>query len=174
MRNSWQEKWRLFWLHSIPLWTTLILMFLFLIPLDAIKVNYFRPNVGLICVYYWTLKRGYLFGFISAFAVGFFMDSYSSSPLGINMLLMMLTVCVTRWLAHYFQNASFNVVWFIFFLVCLGVVLIKWLLLMIYFGQLLSVKEMFFNYVATVMFYPLIVAINVWVQKFLPQERINE
>lgn len=174
MRDSWQEKWRKFWLHGIPLWTTLVLMFLFLIPIDAVKINYFRPAVGLICVYYWTLKRGYLFGYISACIVGFFMDSYSSSPLGINMLLMMLTVCATQWLAHYFQNASFSVGWFIFSLVCLGAVIVKWMALALYFGRLISFNEIIFNYLSTVMFYPLIAAINVKVQKFLPQERINE
>lgn len=174
MRDSWREKWRLFWLHSIPLLTTLVLMFLLLIPIDAVKVNYFRPAIGVICVYYWTLKRGYIFGYISAFTVGFFMDTCSSTPLGINMLLMMLTVSVTRWLAHYFQNASFNVGWFIFCLVCLGFMTVKWMILAVYFGQLISLNEIAFNYVATIMFYPLIIAINVQVQKLLPQERINE
>lgn len=174
MRDSWKEKCRLFWLHSIPLMTTLMMMFMFLIPIDAVKVNYFRPSVGAICVFYWTLKRGYLFSYISAFIVGFFIDSYSSTPLGVNILLMMLTACITQWLAHYFQNASFNAGWFIFSLVCCGIMLIKWLLISLYFGYLLSFKEIIFNYLATVMFYPLIAAINVGVQKYLPQERINE
>ena len=90
------------------------------------------------------------------------------------MLLMMLIVSVTRWLAHYFQNASFNVGWFIFSLVGLGSITLKWIVLALYFGQLISLKEISFNYIATVMFYPLIAAINVQVQKLLPQERINE
>ena len=107
MRNGWQEKWRLFWLHSIPLWTTLVLMFLFLVPVSSSEWNHFRPNIGLICVYYWTLKRGQIFGFFSAFVVGLLTDAYSSSPLGVNILLMLLTMAVTLWLAHYFQNAFF-------------------------------------------------------------------
>ena len=89
MRDSWQEKIRIFLLHRIPLVTTLILMFIFFTPVNSEQLNYFRPTIGLICVYYWTLKRSYMFGYISAFCVGFLIDVYSSSPLGLNILFMM-------------------------------------------------------------------------------------
>ena len=174
MRDSWREKWNLFWLHGIPLWTTLLLMFLCLIPSDSVKVNYFRPAVGLICVFYWTLKKEYIFSYISAFTVGFFMDAFSSSPLGVNILLMMLTVFVTQWLIHYFQSTSFNAGWFMFGLVGLGAFTLKWLMLSIYYRMLISPNEIIFNYLATLLFYPLIAAINMRVQKFMPQERIDE
>lgn len=174
MRSSWQEKCRLFWLHSVPLWTTLVLMFLFLMPVNSVEWGYFCPNIGLICVYYWTLKRSQSFGFFSAFVVGLLIDAYSSSPLGVNTLLMMLTVAVTLWLAHYFQNASFGGGWFIFGLVAAGATFFKWLLLMIYFGRIINPQEIAVNYLSTVLFYPLVAAVNVYVQKFLPQEGLNE
>ena len=174
MQDSWQEKWKLFWLHGLPLWTTLFLMFLCLIPSDSVKINYFRPAIGLICVYYWTLKRGYIFGYISAFIVGFFMDAFSSSPLGINIMLMMLTMFATQWLAHYIQNTSFSGGWLFFGLIGLGAFAVKWLLLAVYYRLLISPNEILFNYLSTLMFYPLIAAINVQVQKLLPQERIDE
>lgn len=174
MRDSWREKWNLFWLHGIPLWTTLLLMFFCLIPSDSVKVNYFRPEVGFICVFYWTLKKEYIFSYISAFTVGFFMDAFSSSPLGVNILLMMLTVFVTQWLIHYFQGTSFGAGWFMFGLVGLGIFILKWLLLSIYYHMLISTDEIIFNYLATLLFYPLIAAINMRVQKFMPQERIDE
>lgn len=174
MRDSWQEKIKLFWLHGIPLWITLFLMFLCLIPSDSVKINYFRPAVGLICVFYWSLKRSYIFSYISAFTVGFFMDALSSSPLGINILLMMLMVFVAQWLAHYFQNTSFGAGWVIFGLVGMCAFAVKWLLLSIYYRMLISPDEIIFNYLSTVMFYPLIAAFSEWMQKYLPQERIDE
>ena len=174
MRNSWQEKLRLFWLHSIPLITTLVLMFLFIMPINSIEWGYLRPNVGLICVYYWTLKRGYILSYFSAFLIGLLLDVYSSSPLGMNAFLMMLTVFATTWLAHYFQNSSFGVGWFIFALTAIGIIVLKWVMLMIYFGRLIPLNEAMLNYLSTVMFYPFIASINVWAQKFLPQERISE
>ena len=174
MRNNWREKWRLFWLHSIPFWTTLVLIFIFLMPVNSVKWGYFRPNIGLICVYYWSLRRGYLFGYFSAFLLGLLIDVYSSSPLGINILLLLITVAISSWLAHYFQSSTFGLGWLIFGLTIIGITLIKWLALMVYFGQIISIKEVLMNYLSTVLFYPLIVSINVWVQRFLPQERINE
>lgn len=175
MRDSWQEKIRIFLLHRIPLVTTLILMFIFFTPINSEQLNYFRPTIGLICVYYWALKRSYMFGYISAFCVGFLIDVYSSSPLGLNILFMMLLVFIIDCLGRYFQAASFGWVWFIFGLVGLGQILLKWLILMVYFGRVLSLNEVMLSYFSTLLFYPFIVSINVWVQShLLPQERINE
>lgn len=162
-------------MHRIPLIATLILMFIFFMPINSVRLNYFRPTVGVICVYYWTLKRGYMFSYVSAFVVGLLMDVYSSSPLGLNIVFMMLLVSVINWLARYFQSASFNVCWALFAAVELGQILLKWLALTIYFGRLVVLSEVMISYFSTLMFYPLIVCLNVWVQNhFLPQERINE
>ena len=175
MRDSWQEKLRIFLLHRIPLLVTFVLMFLFFMPINSLQINYFRPLIGPICVYYWSLKRGYMFGYFSAFWVGLLIDVYSSSPLGVNILTMMLVVFITNLLARYFQNASFGTGWFLFAVVGLVTLLLKWLFLMLYFKNWLPVREVLCSYFSTVMFYPFIAYINVWVQnKFLPQERINE
>jgi len=175
MRDSWQEKLRIFLLHRIPLVVTFFLMFIFFTPINSVQLNYFRPTIGVICVYYWALKRGYMFSYISAFCVGFLIDVYSSSPLGLNCLFMMLLVFVTEWVGRYFQAASFGLGWFIFGVVGLGQILLKWLVLTAYFGHILSLSEVMLSYFSTLLFYPLIVSINVWVQDhLLPQERINE
>lgn len=175
MRDSFSEKLRLCLLQGIPLLSSLLLMFISFIPLNSVQFGHLRPIIGLICVYYWTLKRSDLFGFFSAFMIGFLTDIYSSSPLGINILLFMLVTAGTHWLAHYFQNSSFGVGWFIFGLVGLGAVLLKWVLLMIYAGRFLPLWEAFFGYLSTVMFYPLIALINIKIQnRFLPREYMDE
>lgn len=175
MRDNFLEKSRFFLLCRVPLISALILMFIFFMPLNSVQFNYFRPSIGLICVYYWVLKRDNLFSYASAFVVGFLTDVYSSSPLGVNVLLMLSVVALTKWLAHYFQGSSFGANWFIFGLVGLGAIIFKWLLLMLYFGCYLPLEEAFFGYLSTVMFYPLIVIINIKIQDtFLPQELINE
>jgi len=175
MRDSLKLQLHLFLLHRIPLLTTLFFMFVFFMPVYSLQINYLRPIIAIICVYYWTLRRGYLFGFISAFIVGFVTDIYSSSPLGINIFMLMLLSGVTQWLSHYFQSASFGAGWFIFSIVCMGFMLIKWAILSIYTMHIIAVGEIGFGYLATVMFYPLIAWLNVKVQTtFLPQEHINE
>lgn len=175
MRDSFSEKLRLFLLRGIPLLSSLLLIFISFVPINSVQFGYFRPVIGLICVYYWTLKRGDLFSFASAFVIGFLTDVYSSSPLGINILLLLLVVAAAHWLAHYFQSSSFGVGWFIFGLVGLCAFILKWVMLMIYAGRILPLWEAFFGYLSTVMFYPLIALINIKIQnRFLPREYIDE
>jgi len=175
MQDSISDKLRLYLLHRLPLLLTLLLMFIFYVPLNSQVVNYFRPSVGVIGVYYWTLKRGYIFSYASAFIVGFMMDVYSSSPLGMNILLLMLLVLLTHLVSSYFKVSSFGVDWAVFAVAGLCYVCLKWFLFSVYFSRFLPFGEIFVNLISTIMFYPFIAAVNVWVQKnLLPQERINE
>lgn len=175
MHDNIRDKINLFLRHRIPLMTTLILMFLFYVPINSLEFNYFRPAVGVICVYYWTLKREYMFSYISAFVVGFLMDAYSSTPLGINILMMMLLVFVTELSARYLKSSSFAGSWLLFGFVGLLLTFVKWLSVSIYLGRFVPLTEITVNFLSTIMFYPLVAYINIWVQaNLLPQERINE
>lgn len=175
MRNKWSEQIFAFWRCRIPLVMSLLLVFLFFMPINSVQINYFRPSLGIICIYYWRLNRPALFGWFSAFCVGFVIDVYSSTPLGTNILLLLTLLGITDWPAHYLRTSSFSVRWLIFGLVCLSVMLCKWLLLMLYFWRLLPPAEIILGYFSTVMFYPLIAAINVQIaQRFLPPENIDE
>lgn len=175
MQISLKDKIRIFGVHRIPLLATFVLMFLFFIPINSLEFNYFRPNIGMICVFYWAFRRGYMFSYISAFLVGFLIDVYSSSPLGINALMAMSVVLAARYFTRYFQSAAFGLCWGLFAVIGLGELFIKWLVLSIYFGQVLSFSKVLLSYFSTVLCYPFIACLNVWIQnKFLPQERINE
>jgi rod shape-determining protein MreD len=175
MQDNWKDKLRLFLRHRIPLLITFMLMFIFFVPINSLEVNLFRPAVGFICVYYWTLKRSYIFSYFSAFCVGFLVDVYSSTPFGVNILTMMLLVAATEIVTRYFSAISFGASWVLFGVIGLPVILIKWLLMMVYFRQIIVFREILIGFSSTVMFYPLIAYINAWVQSnLLPQERINE
>lgn len=175
MRSSLKEQIGFFLRCRIPIFFSLLMVLLFFMPIHSVQINYFRPAIGLICVYYWRLNRGSLFSWGSAFCIGFIIDVYSSSPLGVNILLLMLVNGTTGWLARYFQVASFNVRWLIFSLSALFYMLIKWLFLMSYFWDYLPLAEITMGYFSTVMFYPLIATINAWVAtRFLPPENIDE
>ena len=116
-----------------------------------------------------------MFSYISAFCIGFWMDAHSSSPLGIDSILMMLLVFMTDCYARYLRLSAFGLVWFVFGINSLIIMLLKWLLLTLYYQHIFSLGEIMMSYFTTLMFYPLIAAINVWVQNnFLPQESIDE
>lgn len=175
MRNSLKDKFRLFLYHRIPLLVTVLMMFFFYMPINFFDLHNIRPVVGFICVYYWTIKRRYMFGYVSAFFVGFLMDIYSSTPLGINILIMMLLVLATDVISRYFKAVSFSVNWLVFSLVNFVICFIKWIIYYLYFSTFLPINGVFFNLFSTIMFYPIIVYLNIWVQNnLLPKERINE
>lgn len=175
MRSKWSEQFIAFWRCRIPLLATLLLVLLFFMPINSVQLNYFRPAMGIICVYYWRLNRPNLFGWFSAFVVGFVIDVYSSTPLGTNILVLLMLLSITDWPAHYLQTSSFSVCWFIFSLVCLSVILCKWLFLTLYYWRLLPPAEIILGYFSTIMFYPLIAALNMQIaQNFLPPENIDE
>ena len=175
MRDNLKESLFLFFIHRIPLVMTILLMLFFYMPIKSMELYYLRPAIGIICVYYWTLKRGYLFSYISAFWIGLIMDIYSSTPLGMNILMMMLLVWVTGWLTKYFKGSSFSATWMVFASVSLLITFVKWLVFSIYFKQFAPIAEILLNLLSTIMFYPLIAYINILIQNsLLPQERINE
>lgn len=175
MRSKWSEQLVAFWRRRIPLVTTLLLILLFFMPINSVQLNCLRPAMGIICVYYWRLNRPALFGFFSAFLVGFVIDVYSSTPLGTNILTLLILLSITDWPARYLQTSSFGVRWLIFSLVCLAIMLCKWLFLTLYYWRVLPPTEIMLGYFSTVMFYPLIAAVNVQIaQNFLPSENIDE
>ena len=169
MHDNFRDKLRLFFRHRIPLVATFVLVFLFSMPINSLELNYFRPAVGFICVYYWSLKRRYMFSYISAFGVGFLTDSYSSTPFGINILIMMLLVFATEILERYFKAATFGVSWFVFALAGFMLTFIKWLFVSAYFSRFVPLTEIMVNLVSTIMFYPLVVYVNTVMQYFSAQ-----
>ena len=170
-----RDKLSVLWQHSLPLLATLLLMFLFFMPVNSVQVNYFRPTIGVICVYFWTMRKPQIFGYFSAFCVGFIIDVHSTAPLGLNSLMMMLLVYISHRLARYFRSTSFLASWLLLSIVGLGFVLLKWTILMLYFKHILPLSEALLSFLSTVMFYPLIAYINGWIIRcFLPPENINE
>ena len=89
--------------------------------------------------------------------------------------MMMLLVFAATMLTRYFKAASFVSGWLLFALVGLILTLVKWLLISVYFSKFVPMTEIMVNLLSTIMFYPLVAYINMWVQNnLLPQERINE
>ena len=116
-----------------------------------------------------------MFSYISAFCVGFWLDASSSSPLGLNALLLMILVFAMSFWERHLRSAIFGLAWATFAVVSLAFVLLKWFILVLYFGRLFSFEEILLCYLTTFMFYPLIVKVNILVQNnFLAQESLDE
>lgn len=175
MNDSLPEITFLFLKHRIPLFFSLLLVILFSMPLDVYALNGFRPQVSVICLYYWAEKRPYMFGLVSAFILGLLVDVCNTAPLGINSLLSMIFLFVCTKCFCFIKPVSFAMDWFMFAISAVAFMFCKWLMFMIYYGAYLHLSDIFSNTFSTIMFYPLIAYINNKIQQnLLPQERINE
>lgn len=175
MNDNFGEIVRYYLKHRIPLACSILLVVLFCMPLDFFEFSGLRPQVSLICVYYWVEKRPYMFGYISAFILGLLVDVCSTTPLGINCLLLMIFTFALDKVFYYIRPASFVMDWLLFALMSFIFMILKWLIFALYFGSFLDLSSISLNVFSTITFYPLIAYINNLIQlNLLPQERINE
>lgn len=175
MNDNFAEIMYHFFSHRVPLGLSVLLVILFCMPMEFFELSGLRPQVGIICVYYWVEKRPYIFGPISAFLLGLLTDVCCATPLGINCFLLMMLAFSLNKIYHYFHPASFVIDWLFFALNVMCFALLKWLIFAIYFSDFLNFVTIMPNIFSTIMFYPLIAYINNWfMNKYLPPERIHE
>ena len=175
MNDNFGEIFCSFFQKRIPLLFSLLLVIMFCMPLDFFEMSGLRPQISIICTYYWIQKRPQAFGLVSAFVLGLIVDMCSTTPLGINCLLLMLFSFTLNKIFYYIKPASFLIDWLLFSLSLGLVLLIKWLVLICYFQKYINANTALLNGFSTIMFYPLIAWLSDLVRKnLLPQERINE
>ncbi len=175
MNDSFGEILHNFFRDRIPLVVSSILIILFCMPLNFFELSGLRPQVGLICVYYWIEKRPNIFNSGSAFLLGLLMDICSTTPLGINCVMLTLFSLALGQIYRYIRPASFTVDWLFFALAIVLYMFLKWLIFGAYFGELLDITTVLPNVFSTLMFYPLIAYVNNFIMlRFLTQEKINE
>ena len=144
-------------------------------PLNFFEISGLRPQIGLICVYYWVEKRADIFGFFSAFFLGFLMDICATTPMGINCIMLILFAFTLGKIYHYVRPASFISDWLFFALAISIYAFLKWLIFAMYFKQFIDISTILPNIFSTLMFYPFIAYVNNLVATcILAPEKINE
>ena len=96
----------------LPLISSVLLVLFTYIPLSVPLLKFLRPDVALICVYFWTLYRRDLFGPISVALLGVVSDSLTSLPLGTNMFVFIFVYIMSINYARFVNAKSFAVGWF--------------------------------------------------------------
>ncbi len=138
--------------------------------------HYLRPDFGIICVYFWTLYRPDLYGIVSAAILGFTVDIISGGALGINMFILSFVCLITCIYTNFVQAKPFVISWISFAFICFVSLFIKWGILSLYNRQMLPANYIFMIYSGTILIYPLIARINIYVQnRYLSEpEAIDE
>lgn len=140
----------------LPLLFSILLLAFSYVPLDLSIFNNIRPAIGIICVYYWMLHRPDLFNLWSVFLLGLFDDTLTSAPVGSNIFSLLLLYVLVNNLSRFFNAKPFVVTWYGFAILSLVVMLSRWLMVSIYYGQFLPLTILLFSYLVTIAAYPVI------------------
>ena len=157
----------------LPFLCSVILLLIAYVPIHLPLSQYLRPDVGMICVYFWALYRQDLFGAISAFALGFIADSLSAVPVGLGIFSFLTVFALASTFGSYVNSKPFALSWGGFAVISLFAFVIKWLLLSVFYSKFLAFGGVFTAYLATLFLYPLIARLNIYIQnRFLANEEV--
>ena len=155
----------------LPIITSVVLMLLSYLPVNFSILTIVRPDLALACVYFWMLHRPDLFGLTSIVVLGIVDGAVSSAVPGAGLLLY-LTMYVLVYNTQKFFNAKpFVMVWYGYMALCLAALLIKWLVVSVYYAKFLPISMLVFGYLIGVALYPVISLILAFVQnKFIQDD----
>lgn len=157
----------------LPLGCSIILLLAAYIPVHIPLSKFLRPDIGIICVYFWALYRKDLFGAFSAFMLGIIADSIGATPFGLNAFIFMFVFILASTFGSCVNTKPFIVSWGGFAVISFLAFGIKWILLSIFYSRFLALGGITAGYAATVLFYPLIARLNIFVQnRFLSGEEV--
>lgn len=157
----------------LPFLCSVVLLLLTYIPIHLPLSQFLRPDVAMICVYFWVLYRRDLFGVFTVVLLGLINDSLSAVPTGINIFILMMIYVQTCSFGSYVNTKPFSVSWGGFAIISFLAFTIKWLLLSMYYSHFLPFGGVFAGYLATALLYPLIARLNIFIQNnFLAGEEV--
>jgi len=171
MKESLTDILQSYFKKLIPLMLTLLFMFINMIPSHIPLANFLRPDMVLMCLYFWVLYRSDLFGFFCVLILGIVSDNLSGMPYGVNIFTFIVAYLLTLLYGYYMYAKSFFVSWVGFAVVLLISLFCKWMVLCFYHKTYLQVDNIFLTYGMTVFLYPLMARLNIFVQnKYLSFE----
>lgn len=171
MNEDFNENVVSFLQKSLPLLSSAIILLLAYLPIDMTLFNNIRPDLGLACIYFWVLHRPDLFNLTSIVFLGL-IDMLVSAALPGATLLAYLTMYLLLYNTQKFFNAKpFVVIWYGFMALSLATLLVKWLVVSVYYSAFLPLSILMFTYLIGVAVYPFISIVLAFVQnRFIQDE----
>lgn len=167
MSNEFKENVKVSLQKMLPFFMSLCFVLVNYMPsFIGISTN-FRPEIGMICVFYWILNRPDLFNLFMVFFLGFISNIISQSPLGSDIIAYLVIYVILNNLSSFFYNKPFVIVWYGFAFVFIIAELVKWLVVSVYYAQFLPISRLFFIMLFTIAAYPVIALLNDLIQRFL-------
>lgn len=154
----------------IPIVSTISIMLIFLAPNNFTFWSYMTPSISMCCVYYWLISRPENFSLGSVYLTGVLEDLLSTSPLGINIIMLLVIYIIILNQEKFFYRKTFDVTWWSFSIVAMICFAIKWIIISIYYQKAIPINLMILSYCMTFILYPVIAIINNYLkEKFLSE-----
>lgn len=155
----------------IPFFSSLFLMLVFFVPTHIPLSHFLRPDIGLICVYFWALYCRNVFGLISIILLGAVMDTLSMMPMGLHIAVFVFVYLMAAYFGNLVNTKPFIVSWTSFAVVCFMALGLKTAILSLYYHRMIPFLYVLMIYAASVLIYPLIARINIWLkEKYLTDD----
>jgi rod shape-determining protein MreD len=151
----------------MPTLTTLVCVFVSVIPVHLPGFAVVTPAFPLMAVYHWSMYRPELLPFVAVFAAGLLLDLLTGAPLGVSSLVLLMTRVLVLTQRQHFVGRGFVLVWAGFVAVVSAAVAFEWAVVNLVYGMLLDIRPFLFQGVLTIATYPVISYLLVRVQRNL-------
>ena len=157
--------------NLVPFSLTLLLGFLGTVPIFFPGYKPVAPAMTLIAVYYWSIFRPDLMPPIAVFALGFFHDLLSGTPLGLSAFILLLVRSAVVSQRRFFMGNSFFIMWGGFLLISAGAMALAWEIISWLESSFVHATPAFFQFLITLALFPAFTWFFVRMQQlFLRQE----
>lgn len=168
MSEDFDEKVVTHFQKSLPIITSVFLLLLAYLPLNFNFFYNVRPDFGLMCIYFWMLHRPDLFGIGTIIIMSIVVSVISSSVVGCALIAYLVMYILIYNTQKLFNAKSFVVVWYGFMALSLISMLVKWIVVSIYYNEFLPISMLMLGYLMGIVLYPMISMILAFVQnKFI-------
>ena len=154
---------------SVPVFLTIILIFVAVLPYGFPKSALAAPILALISVYYWSVFRPDLMPASAAFLLGLLVDILSAGPPGLNALVFILVHWAATGQRRALAGKSFAVGWLGYFLIAAGAAIITWIIASLFHTTILEIVPLIVSHAVGTAVYPLVAVMFARVQIFTLQ-----
>ncbi|HUH83272.1 MAG TPA: rod shape-determining protein MreD [Stellaceae bacterium] len=141
--------------NLVPFLTTLIFVFVSVLPLHIPGFAVVAPAFALMAVYHWTIYRPELLPPLAVFVLGLLLDFMNATTyVGISALSLLLAQAALMSVRRLFVDRLFPLLWAGFLLTAAGVIAFEWGAVSLLSGHVLGLRPFLFEAVLTIATFP--------------------
>jgi len=157
---------RVYW-AIFPGLTTLVCVFLSMVPLGWSTTVLAPPSFGLIAIFLWTMIRPDLLPAGVVFVLGLLQDLLWGGPMGLWAFVFLLAYVLTLSQRTFLIGRGFGFTWVGFGLVAVIAGAVSWIFAMLFHGQFLMPYPVIVQVVLSAAVYPLFARLSPWIMRHM-------